>query len=432
MKLLKRILVEGKDRVRYASLFHRLAGCLNELRGVVTKDEGRRLGLFAKAYRILAPLGAASRMARRLAPYVADDQAISVWRDKRIDWKRDRDERDVFEISKGLLLKPYVGPSEKGVLMISFEYNWLPLLTLTRRDALFDRYAIICAPSWSPPPFPSVWSMAGIPNADVFVMQSNFRESEWYNQLPTSVTALPLLISHWIHPGFYKPLAHSERDIDILMVANWATFKRHWVLFKALRRLPNKYKIVLVGQPDSGRCMADIEAEAEAFGVRDRLEIRERLGIDEVTSLQCRSKTSLVFSRREGSCVVVAESMFADCPVGLLKGAHVGSSAFVNEETGVLMDESRLAEELQDFVARSASFSARKWAAENISCFQSAELLNESLKVWSLSKGREWTVDVLPFMCRPNPTYLDDQKAEAMKPVYKELREISGVSISGH
>ena len=216
------------------------------------------------------------------------------------------------------------------------------------------------------------------------------------------------------------------------MVANWATFKRHWVLFKALKRMPDDYKIVLVGQPDSGRTMADIEAEAESFGVLDRLEIRERLGIEEVTALQCRSKTSLVFSRREGSCVVVAESMFADCPVGLLKGAHIGSSAFVNEETGVLMEESRLAEELQSFVARSALFSARKWATENISCIHSAAVLNESLKRQSLSKGQEWTTDVLPFMCRPNPRYLDAKNADAMKTVYEDLRVLTGLRISGY
>jgi len=41
-----------------------------------------------------------------------------------------------------------------------------------------------------------------------------------------------------------------------------------------------------------------------------------------------------VLSRREGSCVVVAESMFADTPVALLDNAVIGSRAFINDQTG--------------------------------------------------------------------------------------------------
>ena len=429
---LKRWLIATKDRIRYSSALQCLAGFALTLRGVFTRPLAAKLDLYAKAVRLLVPRDRAGWITARLSPYVEDAERVEIWRRSHVVSGSDGSSLDEFEISKGLLLKPYRGPKEKGVLMISFEYNWLPLLSLSRRDTLFDRYALICAPSWSPPPFPAIWSMAGLKNADVFVMQSNFREADWYNRLPTNVSPLPLLISHWIHPDFYQPQPFEEREIDILMVANWAVFKRQWVLFRALQELPRDFRVVLVGQPDSGRTMAHIEAEAEAFGVRDRIEIRERLGIDEVTALQCRSKTSLVFSRREGSCVVVAESMFADCPVGLLQGAHIGSSAFVNEHTGVMLNESNLARELQDFVERAGSFSAREWAMKNISCFRSAELMNRHLREWNEARGNVWTQDVLPFMCRPNPMYVAPDAEAQMAAAYQDLRSECGVSVRGH
>ena len=427
---LKRWAIIVKDRIRYARVLYWLTGCFFALKGWFASNPKDRLSHFAKAFRLLAPLGKGAWVQEKLRPFVEDQARVAIWREERIGWGTVGRGLSEFEISKGLILKPYVNPDEKGVIMISFEYNWLPLLALSRSSELFKHYALICAPSWSPPPFPTIWSMAGVPEADVFVMQSNFREANWYSRLPTNVTALPLLISHWIHPDYYEPRPHSERDIDILMVANWATFKRHWVLFRALRELPDSYRVVLVGQPDSGRTMANIEAEAEAFGVRDRIEIMECLSIEEVTSLQCRSKASLVFSRREGSCVVVAESMFADCPVALLEGAHIGSSAFVNPETGVHLSESQLAMGLKELVSKSSGYSPRKWAMDHISCFRSIEILNQSLREWSESNGKNWTQDVVPFMCRPNPVYLDAAQESMMAPSYQRLFDLSAMSLS--
>lgn len=428
---LKRVIVRLKDRLRYAKLLQWGMGMLCVFRARGARSLAQRLDRFAQAYRHLAPLNRDGAVKQVLAPYVVDAEKVRVWRDEKIGWRDKTAAIDAFEISKGLILKPFVSSEEKGVILISFEYNWLPLLTLSRASALFERYMLICAPSWSPPPFPAIWGMAGVPNGDVFVMQSNFAEQDWYDRLPTNVEVLPLLISHWIHPDYYQPRPHQERDIDILMVANWATFKRQWVLFDALKALPESYRIVLVGQPDSGRTLKDVEAEAEAFGARGRIEFRERLSISEVTDLQCRSKVSLMLSRREGSCVVVAESMFADAPVGLLEGAHIGSSAFINPQTGVFLNEARLGEELRRFVEQSESFSAREWARKEISCFRSAEILNRALRDWSQENGRDWTQDVVPFMCRPNPAYTDEATGKVMSAAYRDLSDCCGTTIAG-
>ncbi len=427
-----RLRIEIKDRLRYARVLQWGAGLLWWWRGRLSRDTVRRLDAWAKAFRLLAPLERDRGVTRALKPYVVDSDQIDLWRKHQIGWKKKVGPLEHFSISKGIVLKPYVSPQERGVILISFEYNWLPLLQLPQLEELLRRYALIGAPSWSPPPFPTIWSMAGLPNSAIFMMQSNFREADWYAKLPTNVATLPLLISHWIDPENYDPKPAAERDIDILMVANWAAFKRQFALFKALAQMPALGRVVVVGQPDSGRTVEHLKAEAAAYGVLDRVEFLDRLDIQAVTELQCRAKVSLVFSRREGSCVVVAESLFADCPVGLIEGAHIGSSAFINDQTGVFLRESHLAEDLTAFLARFETFSPRKWACESISCFRSASVMNEVIRDWSLKQGAAWTEDVVPFTCRPNPIYLDRETAARMEAEYVALRDELGVTIEGH
>jgi len=71
-------------------------------------------------------------------------------------------------------------------------------------------------------------------------------------------------------------------------------------------------RVVLIGQDADGRTVDDVFREAKAFGVADRIQMIQDASIDEVTKHQCNSKTSIILSAREGSCVVVAESLFAD------------------------------------------------------------------------------------------------------------------------
>jgi hypothetical protein len=176
--------------------------------------------------------------------------------------------------------------------------------------------------------------------------------------------------------------------------------------------------------------MEDVRREAELFGVGQRVEFRERLGMEEVTGLQCASRVALILSKREGSCVVVAEALFADTPVGLVRGAHIGSADFINAQTGVFLDERRLADSLRDFLARSDSFTPRAWAMENISCHVSTRKLNALLREHAASDDRPWTRDTCVVGWRPNPCYISQADAAEFAPVYAELRDRHGLTFA--
>ena len=75
-----------------------------------------------------------------------------------------------------------------------------------------------------------------------------------------------------------------------------------------------------------------------------------------MTEYQCNARTSIILSKREGSCVATAECLFANTPMGLLRDAHVGSKAYINERTGVLFSERTLARDLSAFLEASGDF----------------------------------------------------------------------------
>jgi hypothetical protein len=99
--------------------------------------------------------------------------------------------------------------------------------------------------------------------------------------------------------------------------------------------------------------------------------------------------------------------MMADTPLALLKGAQIGSSAFLNEHTGCWLDARKLHEELPAFIAGSDRFSPRAWLLENgIHCQAGTRTLNGHLRTAAIGEGRPWTRDIFAHHWRPDPILL--------------------------
>lgn len=317
----------------------------------------------------------------RLAPWLAGERA-AVWREKKIGWHRYQRQIDGKTLTKSLILKAPGSDGEKGVLYVSFEYNWLRLLQHYDLPRLLGDYLLVCASSWSPPDFAAFWALARIGPDPVFMQISNPSDTELYTRLNNGIRPIPIMASHWINPDLYKPKPHDNREIDILMVAGWSHVKRHWLLFRALRNMRRNLRVVLIGQDADGRTADNVFDEAKAFSVADRIEIIHDASIDEVTRHQCNSKISIILSAREGSCVVVAESLFADAPVAMMHAAHVGSRAFINPQTGLLLRSDTMHTQLGEMVERSASFQPRAWALANITHAHATGKLNDILRTY--------------------------------------------------
>ena len=424
------------------------AAAYDQLRHSATVSELSALSLIlrsllgtARPQRKLPFLTTALRRARRplvrraieslLAPWLASPRS-DLWRTAQIGWTRYRAECADPRMLKTLVLKAPSRDGEKGVLYVSFEVNLLRLLEHTDVSRLLGEYFIVGATSSSPIDCPPLFAFANLSPDPLFIQVSHPTDADTLRLCGNTVRVLPLMASDWIDPRWYTPKPHALRDVDILMVAGWARLKGHWMLFRALKRMRKSLTVLLVGQDMEGRTADDVFREAKAFGVSDRIEIIRDAPIRSVSELQCDSKTAVVLSKREGSGVVTAESLFADSPVAMLRGAHVGSLSYINEQTGILTEPGRLHHDLSLLVEQSASYAPRSWALDHITCFRAHRVLNGILRDYALETNQPWTRDIAPFCWRPDPIYLSDDDEIAFNDAYKDLESRYGLSFAGH
>jgi glycosyltransferase involved in cell wall biosynthesis len=332
-------------------------------------------------------------------------------------------------LSSTLVLKAPGPNGEKGVLYSSFEYNWMRLVANYDARRVLKDYFLVGASSWSPPDYAAFANLSGLSPDPVFIGISNAVDIEHYRLFAPHVRAVPLLASDWIKPDHFAPKPHPEREIDILMVANWLRFKRHWLLFEALARMDRSLRVVLIGRNGEGRTEREIRDEIRAFGVKQNIELITDVPIDAVFEHQCNAKVAAVFSRREGSCVAVAECLFADTPVAVMHDAHIGSKTYINPTTGCITARRRIARDLCQLLERPASIAPRRWAIEHITCDRSSTILNDQLRAYSLAAGLPWTTDITPLQWHSNPRYANSEDDERMKPAVEQLRNEYGVPL---
>ena len=150
---------------------------------------------------------------------------------------------------------------------------------------------------------------------------------------------------------------------------------------------------------------------------------------EEVIKALCRSKVSVLLSYREGSAVVVAESLFADTPTALLESAYNGSRAFINESTGRFLKDRDLAGQLLDFLSKAHEYSPRRWAEANIPCRRSTAVLNQILKDHMQSLGQEWTQDIATLCWRPDSRLANPEEAPWLRSEREQIKSRFGVEI---
>jgi hypothetical protein len=155
------------------------------------------------------------------------------------------------------------------------------------------------------------------------------------------------------------------------------------------------------------------------------------LAYPDIVDVYCRAKTTVILSRREGSCVAVAESLAADTPAAVLRDAMMGSRAFINPSTGRLLRHERLAEQLLDFLAEANAgrYSPRQWAEANISCFRSAAVMNDILRGHARGSGQQWTLDIAPVTWSPDPQLARPSDRTPIDPEREKIKREFGIEL---
>lgn len=324
------------------------------------------------------------------------------------------------------LLKPFVSESEKGILLVSFENQLAQLLNSGRFDEILARYRLVFIPSWSGLYSKELFRLVAASDREpVFVMPVHNHERELVPTLGANCHSLPFNAASWVNPAFFEGPAQ-ERDIDCLMVANFASFKRHWLLFKALKGLPGDIKVTCVGVPLGSRSAESIRREAAEYGVSDQVTIVEDPSQEELRRYFRRAKMFCAMSYREGSFIAVAESLMSGTPVIMFRNAHIGTKSLINEKTGALVKSVR---ELRHKIVEYRNFEGhdqvRQTAIDNISAQANSRKLNDMLRDWSINSGKAWTVDIEPFYSqRLDFHYFNDESRDRLADDYRYLSEL--------
>ncbi len=233
-------------------------------------------------------------------------------------------------LTRTLLLKAPGPGGERGVLLSYFEYNWARLLRGIPDYADFARrYTVVLLPSWSPTRYDLLAeALRKTPDPiSIHLQPANDRERDKLAAFHPRLRPTPGLACDWVDPRHFEPLPWGRRDIDLLVVSNWAPFKRHWELFRTLSRMPRELRVVCVGQPDSGRTLDDVRALQQRFRAPQEIEYLESVPVEQVHALQCRAKVSALFSRWEGGCVAAVEALMAGAALAMRDDARIGARA---------------------------------------------------------------------------------------------------------
>ncbi len=404
MKFLERQQLRLRDSLRFGRPWQAGAAvALTEFgrrRGSAT-DVALHLSRLCRAARI-TPFTAYQRRIERKAAALANRIRF-----EELDWDALYPRSASKSIPKSILLKRRVSDREKGLLLVSFEEQWVRILRHGDLQRLAADYDIVLAPSWSPPHDLAMLLFAAAWPSRFFTLLSNFDDAGAMERIAPNVQAVRLLASSWVHPDLFMPQPDLVKTYDIVMLANFAVYKRHFRLFQVMAAMERKPRVLLLGRPMEHRDENTIRREAELFGVGDFVTIKVGLPDHELVKEMQRAKVSLILTKTEGSCVAVTEALFLNLPVGLLENARIGSKAFINSSTGALLRERCLADDLRSFIDASQTFAPRTWAVDKgIDCHASTHTLDQAVKQRCLADGGVWTEGIVAHHWRPNPEYV--------------------------
>ena len=286
---------------------------------------------------------------------------------------------------------------ERGVLLADYSYVFPLLAGLFDIRAIAEKYFIVLEPSWSGLCTPDLLLYSTLTDP-IFVQAGEPVDRQFIEDLQTNLVPVPLAGNWWVDYRPLSPLPRDQRDIDIIMVAAWVTFKRHWRFFRALhdlRKRGRRFRVVLVGY-QSDKSKRDIEEEARYFGVSDQIQFFERISPQEVAQLLARSRLHILWSRKEGTNRAIIEAMFADVPVIMHEGFNFGYRyPYINDATGRFANEDTLADTIIEVLDDQHGFSPREWVMQHMTCQRATSILQQQIQVKAGEAGEVWSEDLV-------------------------------------
>lgn len=310
--------------------------------------------------------------------------------------------------------------NEKGVLYVMFTEMLLLMFQQLDLRKLMKEYRLVIEPSWTgycDEDFLRYMQFDDV----VFVAAAFPGDFGFLQRAKSNLIPIPIGPCDWVDPDTAAPYLGNAKEFDIVMNANWGSWKRHHVLFRMLKNAKRRYSAVLIGGGLDGRTTQDIYDLADLYGVRSQITIYESVPYTRVMDITCRARVSVLLSLKEGSNRSISEAIFCNVPVIVLSNHVGGIIKNVVPETGLLVKEDRLEEGVEQLVT--GSLSPRAWGLANVSCFKTSVVLNDALLRHALAKGEPWTADIAGRANSPESKYLSSDDEKRLQPWNQKLVE---------
>jgi len=306
-----------------------------------------------------------------------------------------------------LILKPYLGGNEKGVLLIKYNDSFEKFISLFKTDLVSQKYRIVLEPStWGYQDV--VFTLFRSLETEVIVQSQCQQDFKYIDSLGGNLWPIHIGAGDWANIDLFM-FKETRKTYDIIMIASWQLLKRHRLLFDTLAAIKSSIsKVCLVGYPAEGRTLDDVKTDAKKRGILDLIYFYENITPKEVADKINMSKISIMLTKREGASKVVYESLFCNVPIIISSTNRGINKNIINPQTGVLSTDVDLGLNITHMIENYRSFSPRDWAINNTGYLRSHETLNDFIKNISLSKGENWTRDIFMKMNTPNLIYAND------------------------
>jgi glycosyltransferase involved in cell wall biosynthesis len=310
--------------------------------------------------------------------------------------------------------------NESGVLLLT--YTGASQFFLVNFDVgeISKRYAVVLEPSWAtfPEPYMGLFSCSG-PRTVCEMISDDAAEAVRKSQIPV----LPIAIGaqDWVDTEVFKPLPGVQKDFDVVMIATFAPWKRHAVLFRAMQKLrPRRIRVALVGVTWE-RTRIEFEQEIRRYGVQDDCTIFQGILPAQVNEVLNRSKVKVLLTKIEGANRALSEAMSANVPVVVYKHIMGPRRTDVNPMTGVYADDEELPDVLTRAIESYQQFQPRAWYLQNSGYQNSTSTLNEALRLAARARNENWTTDIVGKVNRPEAEYVSSADRASLTPAWSEL-----------
>lgn len=312
----------------------------------------------------------------------------------------------------------------KGVLLVKFTNFFKYIPYIFDIEKLKKDYILVVEPSYGGYFDEDILCLL---NTDIPVVIETPEpvDFDFISSLQSNLYPVDIGANCWVNKEMFFPIDGTVKKYDVVMIAIWADFKRHFHLFEALKKCKKDVKIALIGRPWP-RTKDEIKQQAQYYGVDSNIEFFEDLSHTEINVIVNESKTLLLLSKREGINKALIESMYSNTPVFLLEGFNMGYKyPYINSHTGQFIKAKKLADFLDniDPIITKDQFSPREWIINNLSPENSIHAIVKILDSIEKGTGSKINRNLYIKTNSPELDYLDKTMWKNLKGRYIDLQK---------